>query len=79
MSDEHFGTREEMIDRYEALQRSLSEEQQKATTLAKALLETDANAPWMSEAHMLCTDYGIAHGLLTDRIRALRRRLEETT
>ena len=38
--------------------------------------DADPNAPWMTEAHMLCTDHGIPQGNLTDRIRALRDKLK---
>ena len=38
--------------------------------------DTDPNAPWLTEAHMLCTDYGIAHGDITGRLKALREKLQ---
>lgn len=34
--------------------------------------EADPNAPWLSEAHALCSDAGIPPGHISDRIRALR-------
>jgi len=39
--------------------------------------DADPNAPWLSDAHMLCADQGIAPGHITDRIRALRDKLEQ--
>jgi hypothetical protein len=39
--------------------------------------EADPNAPWLTKAHMLCTDHGIPQGNLTERIRALRDKLEQ--
>lgn len=38
--------------------------------------DSDQNAPWLTEAHMLCTDHGIAPGNITDRIKTLRDRLQ---
>ena len=35
----------------------------------------EVSAPWLSEAHMLCTDQGIEQGNITERIRALRDKL----
>lgn len=37
--------------------------------------DADPNAPWLTEAHMLCTDQGIAAGHITERLRALREKL----
>jgi hypothetical protein len=38
--------------------------------------EANPNAHWMTAAHILCSDYGVPHGLLTDRIAGLRREIE---
>jgi hypothetical protein len=45
--------------------------------LIEIAAEAAANAPWMTEAHALCSDHGIAHGNLADRIRALRAKLDQ--
>jgi hypothetical protein len=34
------------------------------------------NAPWLSEAHMLCTDMGIPAGNISDRMRALQEQFD---
>lgn len=39
--------------------------------------DADPNAPWLSDAHCLCADQGIPPGHITDRIRALRDKLEQ--
>lgn len=39
--------------------------------------EADPNAPWLTEAHMLCSDHGIPAGHITDRLRALRQKLDQ--
>jgi hypothetical protein len=36
-------------------------------------LEADTNAPWLSSAHCLCTDYGIQPGEIGVRIELLRK------
>ena len=38
--------------------------------------EADPNAPWLTEAHMLCTEQGIPQGHIADRIKALRVALD---
>lgn len=38
--------------------------------------DADPNAPWLTEAHMLCSDQGIPLGHITARIRALRDKLD---
>jgi hypothetical protein len=48
-----------------------------AKVLKKQATEADPNAPWLTEAHMLCSDNGIQHGNITERIRALRDKLEK--
>lgn len=39
--------------------------------------DTDPNAQWLTEAHMLCTDHGIPQGHITGRIQALREKLSK--
>lgn len=39
--------------------------------------DKDSNAPWLTEAHMLCTDAGIPHGNIIERIKALREKLAD--
>lgn len=39
--------------------------------------DADPNAPWLTEAHMLCTDHGVSQGHITGRIKALREKLEQ--
>lgn len=41
----------------------------------KELTDQDPNAPWLTEAHALCSYMGIPQGHITDRIRALRDKL----
>ena len=48
-----------------------------AALRAQPSQDADPNATWLSEAHMLCTDQGIAQGNITERIRALRDKLEQ--
>ena len=38
--------------------------------------DADPNAPWLTEAHMLCSDQSIPLGHITARIRALRDKLD---
>ena len=33
--------------------------------------EADANAPWLTQAHMICTDHGIPQGNISDRLEML--------
>lgn len=40
--------------------------------LAEARKDADANAPWLSAAHALCTDMGVPQGNISERIEALR-------
>jgi hypothetical protein len=61
----------------EAWRKALDEKDALRRSISDSVKEADANAPWMTEAHMLCSDHGIPHGLLTERIRALRRQLED--
>lgn len=35
------------------------------------------NAPWLTTAHMICTDAGIVHGPIVHRLEALRDKLAE--
>lgn len=49
-----------------------------ALTVATQPPETDPNAPWLTDAHTLCTDYGIAQGKIEVRIAALRGVLAAT-
>ena len=37
--------------------------------------DADHNAPWLTEAHMLCTDLEIPPGHITERLQALRKLL----
>jgi len=37
--------------------------------------DQDPNAPWLSSAHILCTEHGIPQGEITERIDALRDKL----
>lgn len=41
------------------------------------LAEVDANAPWLTQAHILCSDHGIPPGNISDRLSLLRIRLAE--
>jgi len=43
----------------------------------KMVQDADQNAPWLTEAHLLCSDHGIPQGNLTERIRALRDKWEQ--
>ena len=43
--------------------------------LTKLTEQADPNAPWLTEAHMLCTDLGIEQGNITSRIKAVRESL----
>ncbi len=38
---------------------------------------TDPNAPWLTQAHMLCTDMGVPHGQIDFRLRVLRELVTE--
>lgn len=40
---------------------------------ASTAKDANPNAPWLSEAHMLCTDLEIPPGDITERIQALRK------
>ena len=35
------------------------------------------NAPWLTTAHMICTDAGITHGPISERLEALRDKLAD--
>lgn len=48
-----------------------------ASVRLKPSQDADPNAPWLTEAHMLCTDQGVPQCNITDRIRALRDKLEQ--
>jgi hypothetical protein len=50
-------------------------------TASVADLSSDAspNAHWLTLAHMICTDLGIPHGHIMDRLRALQERLSATS
>ena len=37
--------------------------------------DTDPNADWLTTAHLLCTDHGIAQGHISVRLEALREKL----
>jgi hypothetical protein len=39
------------------------------------IAELDANAPWLSAAHILCADYGVPPGHISDRLEGLRDKL----
>lgn len=39
--------------------------------------DADANAPWLSAAHALCSDMGVPQGNISERIEALRGVMEE--
>jgi hypothetical protein len=36
----------------------------------------DENAPWLTTAHIICSDAGIAHGHIADRLKSLRDKLD---
>ncbi len=36
-------------------------------------IECDANAPWLTAAHTLCTDYRIEQGHISERLESLRK------
>lgn len=38
----------------------------------QAIADADLNAPWLTAAHMLCTDAGVEPGHITDRLEQLR-------
>lgn len=40
-------------------------------TARSRLAEADANAPWLTQAHMICTDHGIPQGNISDRLEML--------
>ena len=42
-----------------------------------ALPEADQNAPWLTKAHMLCTDHGVPQGGIEWRLEVLRELFEE--
>jgi len=37
--------------------------------------DRDASAPWLSMAHVLCTDYGVKQGHISQRLLILRQKL----
>lgn len=45
--------------------------------LEARLAEVAANAPWLTQAHILCSDHGIPPGNISDRLSLLRIRLAE--
>lgn len=45
--------------------------------LRSRLAEADANAPWLTQAHILCSDHGIPHGNISDRLEMLAGYLAE--
>jgi len=40
--------------------------------IVRAVLEASANAEWLTTAHIICSEAGIAHGYINDRLNALR-------
>lgn len=59
---------------FESADRSI--ENIRAALAATPAPEADPNAPWLTEAHMLCTEQGIPQGHIADRIKALRVALD---
>lgn len=43
----------------------------------KELYEDDINAPWLTTAHIICSDAGISHGHIADRLTLLRDKLDD--